>query len=252
MEGPGTPASGPARRRAGSILHSFYADRGELIVPNGSGAAAAARAAESSPVPTARGTVTVVPELPPLPEEVVVHRRLKSVFIDLDALVATLRIERLTGYLRAQAKDFEGVLFFSRGERGLSAYRGDEGVVSGPGAGELVRRRAAGDDALLDVVRVRAITAEMLPSLFMGRWEPVGVTRFVIVEQMLAHLAEQGADATVVVTGALDCGVAVVRGGRIDSAWTRLHPRPSPLPDLVLAVARELTARVDLVGGPRL
>lgn len=235
------------------MLHAFYADRGELIVPVGSGSAAAATAPapHPSPVPTARGTVTVVPELPPLPEEVVVHRRLKSVFIELDALIASLRADRLTGYLRAQAKDFEGVLFFTRGERGLSCYRGDQGVVSGLGAGELVRRRAAGDDALLDVVRVRAITAEMLPNLFTGRWEPVGVTRFVIVEQLLGHLAEQGIDATVVVTGVLDCGVAVLRGGRIDSAWTRLHPRPLATPDLVFAVARELTARVDLVGGPR-
>jgi hypothetical protein len=251
VEGPVRPVTGSERRRAGSILRAFYADRDELIVQGVSGTAATAAAAapSASPMPTSRGTVTVVEELPPLPEEVVVHRRLKSFFIDLDALVATLRVDRLTGYLRAQSKDFEGVLLFNRGERGLSCYRG-EGIVSGPGAGELVRRRAAEDDVLLDVVRVRSVTAEMLPTLFVGRWEPVGVTRFVIVDQLLTHLAEQGGDATVVVTGVRDCGVVVVRGGRIDSAWTRLHPRPSANPDAVLLVAREPSARVDLVGGP--
>ncbi|MGH7748694.1 MAG: hypothetical protein ACREQ5_28625, partial [Candidatus Dormibacteria bacterium] len=162
-----------------------------------------------------RPPATVTEELPPLPEEVVVHRRLKSAFIDLDALVATLRVERLTGYLRAQSRDFEGILLFTRGERGLSCYRGDA-VVRGPRAGELVRTRAAADDVLLDVVRVRSITAEMLPHLFMGRLHRVGLTRFVLVDQLLAHLVEEGTDSTVMVTGSRDTGVVVVRGGRID------------------------------------
>jgi hypothetical protein len=194
----------------------------------------------------APATATLVPDLPPLPEEVVVYRRLKSAFVDFDALVATLRVERLTGYLRAQARDFEGVLLFSRGERGLGSYRGDE-IVTGPRAGELVRSRAAGDDVLLDVVRVRAVTAAMLPQLFMGRPELVGTTRFLLVDEFLAHLAEVRRDAAVMVTGFRDCGVAVVRGGRIDSAWTRLHPRPSASLDAVLAVARERDARVEIV-----
>jgi len=193
-----------------------------------------------------RATATLVEDLPPLPEEVVVHRRLKSAFVDFDALIATLRVDRLTGYLRAQARDFEGVLLFGRGERGLSSYRGDE-VVIGPRAGELVRRRAAGDDVLLDVVRVRAVTAEMLPQLFAGRWQLVGISRFLLLDELLAHLAEERRDVAVMVTGFRDCGVAVVRGGRIDSAWTRLHPRPSVNLDAVLAVARERDARVEIV-----
>ncbi|HEX6493650.1 MAG TPA: hypothetical protein VF112_09070, partial [Candidatus Dormibacteraeota bacterium] len=171
---------------------------------------------------------------------------LKSAFVDFDALVATLRADRLTGYLRAQARDFEGVLLFSRGERGLSSYRGDE-LVIGPRAGELVRQRAAGDDVLLDVVRVRAVTAEMLPRLFGGRSQLMGFTRFLRIDGLLAHLVEGGRDAVVKVTGFRDCAVAVVRGGRIDSAWTRLHPRPSTSLDFVLAVARERDARVELV-----
>jgi hypothetical protein len=194
-------------------------------------------------------TATVTEELPPLPEEVVVHRRLKSAFIDLDALVASLRVDRLTGYLRAQSRNFEGILLFTRGERGLSCYRGEE-VVRGPRAGEMVRRRASADDVLLDVVRVRAITAGMLPHLFVGPSRLVGFTRFVILEELLAHLAEEGTEAAVVVTGRRDCGVVVVRGGRIDSAWTRLHPRPATSLDLVLGVAREPTARVEIVAAP--
>ena len=192
---------------------------------------------------------TVTEELPPLPEEVVVHRRLKSAFIDLDALVATLRVDRLTGYLRAQSRNFEGILLFTRGERGLSCYRGEE-VVRGPRAGELVRRRASADDVLLDVVRVRAVTAEMLPHLFVGPSRRVGLARFVIIEELLAHLAEEGTEAAVAVTGRRDSGVVVVRGGRIDSAWTRLHPRPTASLDAVLGVAREPTARVEIVAAP--
>jgi hypothetical protein len=203
----------------------------------------------ATPRPPAPATATLIEDLPPLPEEVVVHRRLKSAFIDLDALVATLRVDRLTGYLRAQSRDFEGILLFTRGERGLSCYRGDS-VVSGPRAGELVRRRAAGDDVLLDVVRVRTITAEMLPHLFVGPSQQVGFARFVIVEPLIAHLAEEGRDAVVMVTGYRDCGVVVVRAGRIDSAWTRLHPRPAASLDAVLAVAREPTARIEILAAP--
>jgi hypothetical protein len=160
--------------------------------------------------------------------------------------VATLRVERLTGYLRAQARDFEGVLLFARGERGLGSYRGDE-IVTGPRAGELVRGRAGGDDVLLDVVRVRAVTAAMLPQLFTGRSQLLGISRFLVLDDLLAHLAEERRDVAVKVTGFRDCGVAVVRGGRIDSAWTRLHPRPSVSLDAVLAVARERDARVEIV-----
>ena len=110
-----------------------------------------------------------------------------------------------------------------------------------------MRRRAAGDDVLLDVVRVRAVTAEMLPQLFAGRWQLVGISRFLLLDELLAHLAEERRDVAVMVTGFRDCGVAVVRGGRIDSAWTRLHPRPSANLDAVLAVARERDARVEIV-----
>jgi hypothetical protein len=195
-------------------------------------------------------TATIVEELPPLPEEVVVHRRLKSAFIDFDALVATLRVDRLTGYVRALARDFEGVLLFSRGERGLTCYRGDD-VVTGPGAGELVRRRVAADDVRLDVVRVRAVTAEMLPQLFTGPARWVGVSRFLILEEYLAHLAEEGCDAAVMVTGFRDCGVAVVRGGRLDSAWTRLHPRPAATADAVIGVARDPNARVEILAAEK-
>lgn len=214
-----------------------------------------ARTAGSPPRAPARPTAVVhrsaaeVEELPPLPEEVVLHRRLKSTFIDLDALVASLRADRLTGYLRAQARGFEGVLLFARGERGLSCYRGDT-VVTGPRAGELVRRRAAGDDVLIDVVRVRAVTAQMLPQLFLGPSQHVGFSRFVVVEELLAQLVEERTDAAVVVAGRRDCGVAMVRGGRIDSAWTRLHPRPQTSLEAVLVAGREPTARVEVVVAP--
>lgn len=188
----------------------------------------------------------VVPELPPLPEEVVVHHRLKSAFIDFDALVASLRADRLTGYLRAQARDFEGVLLFLRGQIGLSCYRG-EAVVTGPGAGERVRARASRDDVLIDVVRVRTITAEMLPHLFTGPSELLGFSRFVFVDQLLAHLADDRTDAAVVVEGRHDSGVVVVRRGAVDSAWTRLHPRPLTTLDAVLVAGREPTARIEIV-----
>ncbi len=187
----------------------------------------------------------VVPELPPLPEEVVVHRRLKSAFIDFDALIASLRVDRLTGYLRAQARDFEGILLFARGERGLSCFRG-ETVVTGPRAGELVRRRALEDDVLLDVVRVRSVTAGMLPRLFTGPARHVGFTRFLRVGELIGSLVDQRTDAVVMVSGRLDTGVAVVRGGRVDSAWTRLHPRPLTSLQVVLAAAPEPTARVEI------
>jgi hypothetical protein len=246
-----SPAAGPERRGVGSVLDSLAGRSGPAAstgaVPrSGPAAVAAAQAQTRAPRAPGRATATLVEDLPPLPEEVVVHRRLKSAFIDFDALVATLRADRLTGYLRAQARDFEGVLLFARGERGLSSYRGEE-VVIGPRAGELVRQRAAGDDVLLDVVRVRAVTAEMLPQLFAGRSQVVGVTRFLLLDELLAHLVEEGSDVAVKVTGLRDCGVAVVRGGRIDSAWTRLHPRPLASLDAVLAVARERDARVEMI-----
>lgn len=237
MERRSSLAAGAEHRGVGSVLDS-------LAGP--SPAEAATPAATPALRQPAAATAKLVEDLPPLPEEVVVYRRLKSAFIDFDALVATLRVDRLTGYLRAQARDFEGVLLFARGERGLSSHRGDE-IITGPRAGELVRSRAAGDDVLLDVVRVRAVTAAMLPQLFVGRSELLGVSRFLLLDELLAHLAEEGRDVAVRVTGFRDCGVAVVRGGRIDSAWTRLHPRPSANPEAVLAVAREPDARVEIV-----
>ncbi len=191
----------------------------------------------------------VVPELPPLPEEVVVHRRLKSAFIDLDALVASLRVDRLTGYLRAQARDFEGILLFARGERGLSCFRG-ESVVTGPRAGELVRSRAVEDDVLIDVVRVRAVTAGMLPHLFTGPARHLGFTRFLDLGELVASLVEEGTDAVVMVSGQRDTGVVVVRGGRVDSAWTRLHPRPLVSLEVVLGAAPEPAARVEIFTAP--
>ena len=251
MDKRSSPPAGPERRGVGSVLDSLAgrsrpgASTGEAP-PSGPAAVAATQTQAPARRAPGRATTTLVEDLPPLPEEVVVHRRLKSAFIDFDALVATLRADRLTGYLRAQARDFEGVLLFARGERGLGSYRGDE-IVIGPRAGELVRRRAAGDDVLLDVVRVRPVTAEMLPQLFGGRPQLVGVTRFLRVDEFLAHLVDEGGDVVVKVTGFRDCGVAVVRSGRIDSAWTRLHPRPSTSLDAVLAVARERDARVELV-----
>lgn len=187
-----------------------------------------------------------LPELPPLPEEVVVYHRLKSAFIDFDALVASLRADRLTGYLRAQARDFEGVLMMVRGEIGLSCYRAEE-LITGTGAGERVRRRAVQDEVLLDVVRVRTVTAEMLPHLVVGPSEHLGLSRFVIVDELLAHLADERTDAAVVVDGTHDTGVVVMRRGGVDSAWTRLHPRPLTTVDAVLTAAREPTARIEIV-----
>jgi hypothetical protein len=243
VEGRSSPVSGSERRRGGGLLHALSGRGQPAEAPPD---AVELVGSATAPLPAAPATATVTEELPPLPEEVVVHRRLKSAFIDLDALVATLRVDRLTGYLRAQARGFEGIFLFNRGERGLSCYRGEE-VVRGPRAGELVRRRASGDDVLLDVVRVRAITAAMLPQLFVGPSQRIGFARFVIVDELLGHLAEEGTEAAVVVTGRRDTAVVVVRGGRIDSAWTRLHPRPTTSLDAVLGVAREPTARVEIV-----
>jgi hypothetical protein len=187
-----------------------------------------------------------VPELPPLPEEVVVHRRLKSAFVDVDRLIDSLRADKLTGYLRAQSRGFEGILLFDRGELGLACFRGDTLVV-GPPAGGMVRRAAAADGVLLDVVRVRSVTAEVLPRLLRGPARPVGFARFLILEELLAHLVEERIDAAVVVAGRADSGVVVVRGGRIDSAYTRLHPRPTATPEAVLRAAGEPAARVEIL-----
>jgi len=186
------------------------------------------------------------PDLPPLPEEVVVHRRLKSAFLDVQRLIDSLRADRHTGYVRAQSRDFEGVLLFDRGELGLACFRGDTLVV-GPPAGALVREAAGADDVLIDVVRVRGVTSEMLPRLLREPPWPLGLGRFILLEELVAHLVEERTDAAVVVEGRADTAVVVVRDGRIDSAYTRLHPRPTTTLEWALAAARDPAARVGIL-----
>lgn len=184
----------------------------------------------------------------PLPTGTPLCAGLSCDLVDVDRLMRTLESDRLTGYLRLEARDFTGVLMLAQG-RILEAWCGTDAPVLGGDAVQQLRRRMDGGDARLVIVELTADAVVALTQMLVAPPIATGLLgRFVDFEQLLQHLGDERLDGAVTVETETETGVVLLYQGGLVGAYTASAP---DLGASALAVGRLVThhpARIEVRG----
>ena len=185
----------------------------------------------------------------PLPAGRAQYQGLKSAFVDFPKLLRTLRGDQQTGYVRLAGGTFSGVLLFHEG-RLLEALSSEPTARAGSGAFQAIRRSMEAGTGTLDVVDLADDTVEALARLLSAPLLYTGLLGcFVNFDALLGHLTEEKVDGAVVVIGADDIGIILLREGQVLGAYTRSNPALNTATSSVARVAGEKAARIEVNSG---
>lgn len=203
--------------------------------------------AEAPPMAAGAARGTPVGTLP-IPAGTIQYAGLKTAFVDFARLLRTLRSDSHTGFIRLVNGASSGVLLFRDGEV-VEAEAGDDGTAHGEEAFLLVRDQMDSGDGLLDVVGLDDDTVSSVARLLTGPPLFTGLlARFVDFAALLEYLAEERLDGSMIVVGASETGVILLREGAVLAAYTAAAPAPQTGTDTVSALAAERTARIEVRG----
>lgn len=123
------------------------------------------------------------------PKGQAVYENLNTSFTQFDAMLADLKSNHFTGYMRVTAWEYEGILLFDTGSVVNAIDETKSGRRNGPAAAEAIAAKAREKDSAISVYRLSDDMAQVLAGLFNG--EPVYkdlTSDFTSLEKLVAKL----------------------------------------------------------------
>lgn len=177
-------------------------------------------------------------------------QRLRSAFVALEKMLATMESDRFTGYLRVHSAGLNGVVLLVDGGVVETLYDIPPVVVTGERALGLVATTVADGEGELDIVGLE-------PELVMGLYQLLTAptlyenlfARFVDVPALLEYLSESGTNGSVIVTNGEDQGVILMRGGDLLTAYTSRSKNPESAPEMLIKLCQSPTTEIEVRSG---
>ncbi|MGI8609610.1 MAG: hypothetical protein ACR2MY_10360 [Candidatus Dormibacteria bacterium] len=177
-------------------------------------------------------------------------QRLRSDFVALDKMLATMAGNKFTGYLRVHSDELNGVVLLVEGGVVETLFDIAPVVVTGERALGLVAATVAAGEGELDIVSLDAdvvmgvfqlLTA---PSLYENLF-----ARFVDVPGLLEYLSETGVSGSVIVTNGEEQGVILMREGNLLTAYTSRSMNPESAPEMLMKLCQTPTTEIEVRSG---
>ncbi|MEA2682169.1 MAG: hypothetical protein QOK05_497 [Chloroflexota bacterium] len=177
-------------------------------------------------------------------------QRLRSDFVALEKMLATMESDRFTGYLRVHATGLNGVVLLVDGGVVETLYDIPPVVVTGERALGLVAATVAQGEGELDIV---ALEAEVVMGLYQLLTAPSLYenlfARFVDVPALLEYLSEMATNGSVIVTNGEEQGVILMRGGDLLTAYTSRSKDPENAPEMLMKLCQSPTTEIEVRSG---
>ena len=174
-------------------------------------------------------------------------QRLRSDFVALDKMLATMAGNKFTGYLRVHSDDLNGVVLLVEGGVVETLFDIAPVVVTGQRALGLVAATVAQGEGELDIVPLDADVVLGLyqlltaPSLYENLF-----ARFVDVPGLLEYLSETGVSGSVIVTNGEEQGVILMRDGNLLTAYTSRSMNPESAPEMLMTLCQTPTTEIEV------
>ena len=178
-------------------------------------------------------------------------QRLRSDFVALDKMLATMEGDRFTGYLRVHSDELNGVVLLLDGGVVETLFDMAPVVVTGQRALGIVAATVAQGEGELDIV---ALSPEIVMGLYQLLTAPTLYdhlfARFVNVPGLLEHLSESGLSGSVIVTNGAEQGVILLREGELLTAYTSRSSNPESAPEMMMQLCENPETAIEVRSGP--
>ncbi|HEV1997468.1 MAG TPA: hypothetical protein VGR61_04975 [Candidatus Dormibacteraeota bacterium] len=174
-------------------------------------------------------------------------QRLRSDFVALDKMLATMAAKRFTGYLRVHSDELNGVVLLVDGGVVETLFDIAPVVVTGQRALGLVAATVAEGEGELDIV---PLDAEVVMGIYQLLTAPTLYenlfARFVDVPGLLEYLSETGISGSVIVTNGEEQGVILLREGNLLTAYTSRSMNPESAPEMLMKLCQTPTTEIEV------
>lgn len=177
-------------------------------------------------------------------------QRLRSDFVALEKMLATMEADRFTGYLRVHSSDLNGVVLLVDGGVIETLFDIPPVVVTGQRALGMVATAVGEGQGELDIVALESEVVMGLyqlltaPSLYENLY-----ARFVDVPALLEYLSESATNGSVIVTNGEEQGVILMRGGDLLTAYTSRSLNPESAPEMLMKLCQSPTTAIEVRSG---
>jgi len=177
-------------------------------------------------------------------------QRLRSDFVALDKMLATMESDQFTGYLRVHSDELNGVVLLLEGGVVETLFDMAPVVVTGQRALGIVAATVAQGEGELDIV---ALGPEIVMGLYQLLTAPSVYenlfARFVDVPALLEYLSESGLSGSVIVTNGQEQGVVLMREGELLTAYTSRSLNPESAPEMMMQLCQNPETAIEVRGG---
>jgi hypothetical protein len=178
-------------------------------------------------------------------------QRLRSDFVALDKMLATMEANRFTGYLRVHSHELNGVVLLLDGGVVETLFDMAPVVVTGQRALGIVAATVAAGEGELDIVG-------LAPDIVMGLYQLLTAptlydnlfARFIDVSGLLEYLSESALSGSVIVTNGEEQGVILMREGELLTAYTSRSLNPESAPEMMMKLCQNPETAIEVRTGP--